>query len=412
MFFAQHSQAFATVEAIDASTVDHAAIENALMMGLVDNQKLRTRAVFIPLTLLVFMSQYIPERHLMWMLVGIQAIVHILAFFMAHAMERAVSQERPSPMLRMFWLFLIFLAAFMWGTMTLPIVMSFGAGIANTFIGITLAVTISVGCLMTANVRSALWAHIGGVAVALVPQAFCYFAYVGLIPIAALAALIPSHIWIAGHARQQARKALGAQLQNQFMATHLKQALSASEFLSQRDSLTGLLNRRAFEAAIESMRNKACAQTTLILLDLDHFKRVNDTFGHAVGDDVLRMTAQLISNFARPETIGAATTEAIARWGGEEFIVALSDCSLEAALVTAEQMRARLAHFRDATWPETLHVTGSFGVTRWETDELLHEAIGRADKAMYQAKVAGRNRVVTTTAGDEMCETDDGTRLH
>lgn len=163
--------------------------------------------------------------------------------------------------------------------------------------------------------------------------------------------------------------------------------------MASTDTLTNLLNRRAFVERLERTRRAADADRfpmSMLLLDLDHFKHVNDSLGHDAGDAVLQGVARVLSNVARK-------TDIVARWGGEEFVVALSRTAEAGGRVAAERVRRAIA---DATYQlpdgSQRRVTASVGLAsaegvQWELDEL----ITRADKAMYTAKHRGRNRVET-----------------
>jgi two-component system cell cycle response regulator len=156
------------------------------------------------------------------------------------------------------------------------------------------------------------------------------------------------------------------------------------------DTLTGLLNRRAFLDVLdrESARSERHSYPlSLLLLDADHFKRVNDTYGHAAGDAVLQGFARVLGHVAR-------RSDVVARWGGEEFVVALPQTGAAGARVAAERVRRALA---EARYPipggEPLRMTASVGAATalppWQRDAV----ISAADEAMYAAKARGRNRV-------------------
>ncbi|MCX7284885.1 MAG: GGDEF domain-containing protein, partial [Novosphingobium sp.] len=138
---------------------------------------------------------------------------------------------------------------------------------------------------------------------------------------------------------------------------------------------------------------RAGAPLSLILIDLDHFKTINDRFGHALGDAVLVKAAELIASHVGPYDVVGRGDGAVARWGGEEFIVLLADCDLAQATSVAEDLRAGLDAMRGIDWPADLRPTGSMGVAQWDAGMALHVCISRADEAMYRAKNAGRNRV-------------------
>jgi len=163
--------------------------------------------------------------------------------------------------------------------------------------------------------------------------------------------------------------------------------------LANTDSLTGVLSRRAFmeRCRIEIQRcNRECAPISLILADIDHFKRVNDQYGHQVGDMVLQKFAGQLSESSRPYDF-------VARYGGEEFVVCLPGIDCQQAGLVAERMR-RLVEAFSLTVPASTDgflISASFGVASLHigSEECPEPLIGRADCAMYQAKHEGRNRV-------------------
>ncbi|MDB5044778.1 MAG: hypothetical protein JWQ08_828 [Deinococcus sp.] len=156
--------------------------------------------------------------------------------------------------------------------------------------------------------------------------------------------------------------------------------------LAHTDPLTGLPNRRALYPAVEALL-AAMAQGTsgsVILLDLDHFKRINDTYGHNIGDDVLMDTALLLRSALRDgDTVG--------RWGGEEFLITLPETDALGATIVAERLRRLMS---STPQPLAGQVTASLGVATCESGDDLRVLTARADAAMYEAKQLGRNRVV------------------
>jgi len=164
--------------------------------------------------------------------------------------------------------------------------------------------------------------------------------------------------------------------------------------LAQTDPLTGCSNRRSFIQSAEKAQrqvNQGLAEHALLMLDIDHFKRVNDLHGHPMGDKVIRKLAQTcIRNLRSSDVLG--------RMGGEEFAILLSGNSLESAGQVAEQLRQKLEAcqvMHDSEGKEPVHFTVSIGVTRLQPgDDSAMQAVERADAALYRAKGAGRNRVV------------------
>jgi diguanylate cyclase (GGDEF)-like protein/PAS domain S-box-containing protein len=157
--------------------------------------------------------------------------------------------------------------------------------------------------------------------------------------------------------------------------------------MARTDHLTGLLNRRAGEDtfARELVRaHRYARELSCLLLDIDHFKRINDTAGHASGDHVLRVMGQLIGGRIRG-------VDSAARWGGEEFLVVLPETSLKGASELGESLRALVESTSFAVVPR---VTVSIGVAHVGVDESAEQAVARADKHLYAAKASGRNCVV------------------
>ncbi|MGI5839538.1 MAG: GGDEF domain-containing protein [bacterium] len=157
--------------------------------------------------------------------------------------------------------------------------------------------------------------------------------------------------------------------------------------LAEKDWLTGLDNVRRFDAAINRLV-AAGERFSLLLIDIDHFKRVNDTYGHPAGDAVLRELGGVLSGTCRSFDI-------ISRYGGEEFAVLLPGCSCEKALEVAERIRARAAgHSFVLPDGRSIRITVSAGAAGYpETARTAEELIRRADNELYAAKITGRNRV-------------------
>lgn len=167
----------------------------------------------------------------------------------------------------------------------------------------------------------------------------------------------------------------------------LQIARKEAETLSLRDTLTGLGNRRAFQPMVDhelQRKSRFGSTASLIIADIDHFKKVNDTYGHDTGDVVLiRVAASL------QETI--RSTDTLARWGGEEFIILLPDTDERRALALAEKLRTSVMELRFEECPP---ITISLGVAENAADEAFDEWFKKADQALYQAKQSGRNKTV------------------
>jgi two-component system cell cycle response regulator len=173
--------------------------------------------------------------------------------------------------------------------------------------------------------------------------------------------------------------------------TQRKRNEAEIHLLATTDSLTGISNRREFSRVTEAEMDRAKRYGTplsLLMYDLDHFKRVNDSFGHDTGDDVLRTVTAVV-------TANIRTVDVAARWGGEEFLVLMPQSDLAAARGAAEKLRQAIEQHR---FDKVGTLTVSFGVTQFAPREDLNVLLKRVDDALYRAKENGRNRVETLTA--------------
>jgi len=174
----------------------------------------------------------------------------------------------------------------------------------------------------------------------------------------------------------------------------LAHALALLQEVASRDELTRLVNRRHMQQRIEeeaSMQLRSGEPFCLALLDLDHFKRINDQYGHAKGDQVLK-------DFAEAAQQALRKTDVLARWGGEEFLLMLPNEQPASAAAALARIGACLQAHLTTPGASGLPVTFSAGLTDHPPGEPLHETLERADQALYAAKNQGRNRVVTQAA--------------
>jgi diguanylate cyclase len=174
----------------------------------------------------------------------------------------------------------------------------------------------------------------------------------------------------------------------------LKDDLDAMREEAFTDALTRIPNRKKFDLELVRLIDKAEAEASelsLLMLDIDHFKRFNDTFGHPIGDQVLRLLAATLKESVKGRDIPA-------RYGGEEFAVILPDTGLVDALVVAENIRRAIGSKKvvnKQTGEDLGKITVSIGAGRLVTGEPPETLVGRADEALYAAKRGGRNRVAS-----------------
>ncbi|MFV9845837.1 MAG: PleD family two-component system response regulator, partial [Rickettsia aeschlimannii] len=182
------------------------------------------------------------------------------------------------------------------------------------------------------------------------------------------------------------------QLKRKQYQDNLRNDLEQSVNLAAKDGLTGLFNRRYFDIHLKQMiekANKESIKLYLLMCDIDNFKYINDTYGHQAGDKVLTIVSRILKNTLR-------VTDLIARFGGEEFTILLTDIDISKAIETAERVRVKIEYmdFYIEDQIEPLKNTISIGVTKYKKEESIESFIERADKAMYEAKTTGKNKVV------------------
>lgn len=184
----------------------------------------------------------------------------------------------------------------------------------------------------------------------------------------------------------------------------LKSEIARLRQLASKDPLTGLYNRRGFleeggkvfQVVLEAKKYQGRRQNylvnnlSLVFLDLDDFKKINDAFGHLAGDAVLKSVARLLEGALR-------SNDLICRWGGEEMVIMLVGAESQDALRTAESLRKKISSRVFKFRSKRIRLTGSFGVVEIRGGD-LERLVGKADKAMYEAKKTGKNRVGTIKA--------------
>lgn len=176
------------------------------------------------------------------------------------------------------------------------------------------------------------------------------------------------------------------------MELELQEAHQQARAAALEDELTGLHNRRAFyEFGGQLLRHakRHASPLAMVMMDLDYFKQVNDTYGHDAGDEVLRQIARLLQNRVRESDI-------VARLGGEEFALQLPDTTIGEAIELTERMLEMLNELVIQHKGRSIHASASFGITRLIVgDQTLEDLMHRADRALYQSKDQGRGRVST-----------------
>lgn len=180
-----------------------------------------------------------------------------------------------------------------------------------------------------------------------------------------------------------------------FIASYISESFSIElegklRTMASTDTLTQLANRRTLQHGLAralAQAQRAGSPLCLALLDVDFFKRVNDSYGHDAGDDVLRHVAGIMKNAARGGDL-------VARFGGEEFVILMQDCTSPHAQTACERIRKALEASPCVTSTVSIQVTASLGIAQWQEGMNDRQLLEAADSALYRAKQAGRNRVV------------------
>lgn len=173
------------------------------------------------------------------------------------------------------------------------------------------------------------------------------------------------------------------------LRAQISHALSTIERLAIMDDLTQVFNRRQMFKILENQKalvERGVHPFSICIFDLDHFKKVNDTYGHSAGDIVLKTVAQEAQRNLR-------NIDHIARYGGEEFILILTNSEKNDAVICAERIRKMVSKIEFENMPKNFRITISVGVTEYQASEVIQDAINRADTALYRAKLNGRNKV-------------------
>ena len=326
--------------------------------------------------------------------VALRTTAELSAQWTARAMIVRLSQGEAIQHLKRRSEFVVFFAGAGWGMAIWPIQ---GAGLAVLgAVLIFLAVQLSavVAMILTVPSPDSFKRWLAGWLAAVAAPALAGYGTAQTVVALTCAVYAYALLWLSRRLHLQLRQMIALQFENQDLAGELGElnaalahSLALAERNARRDSLTGLPNRRAFEEAIVKLhQDSGTVGRHLLLIDLDHFKSINDRFGHASGDVVLASVSVAIEGQMR-------AGECCARWGGEEFVALLLECDVDAALARVESLRRQIGAMIVPGLPEAAHpVTASIGIAPWQAQETLESVVARADEAMYQAKNHGRNR--------------------
>ncbi|SPJ33066.1 GGDEF domain-containing protein [Kushneria phyllosphaerae] len=218
---------------------------------------------------------------------------------------------------------------------------------------------------------------------------FIYFIALFVPFVMLVTGVMTMEMMVSGQAAIMADQVLCILIYFGFIAMTSERSSITLKRLSETDQLTGLANRRAVQGVLKkrAVHRHTEEASSVIIIDLDHFKSVNDRWGHDAGDAVLKQFAQHLVAITRKQDMAV-------RWGGEEFLILLPDTTLEEAAIMAERLRHRVESTPFPLEPQTLKITISLGVAASRADASHFESVlQNADEALYRAKHEGRNRV-------------------
>lgn len=389
--------AFRAATPVESVSIPKEEVERELLKRALGKPFRNRLPTLIPMFVIAYAAMGLVQRDLMLLLIGMLMLATVLTAYAALRLQRIlnadqISEEAETKALRV-WLFLELVSGAIWGLMIAPMAELGGVNQSSNIISVVISLTLAMAAVIAADARQLIKAMLIGFAMTAIPVTIYHYQYFGPYTLFAVTLFSPALYWIGDRLGKRALESLHSEMENVVLNQKLSEALSISEYLSAHDSLTGLLNRRDFERVTEELRTQSQSEkVAIIMVDLDNFKQINDQYGHSLGDDVLRTTARLMRYQLRDLDISNSHEEAVARWGGEEFIIAVANCGADDAVRISENIRCCLESYQNENWPHDITFSGSFGGTCWLPHEPLNSAIKRADEAMYLAKSAGRNR--------------------
>lgn len=275
-----------------------------------------------------------------------------------------------------------------WGIVLWPVGGEFFTGMPALIIILTALISMSLLVLAIAIEPRSMFCAIGAFSVTSLAPMILSIQSLGLLPLAGGAGFVIAIGIYGSRHGERVRGWLRIRIENERLAqtlgetnARLSDALATAERLAEEDSLTGLLNRRAFEKrAGDLLLASGKAQNVYLLLaDLDRFKAINDNFGHAIGDVVLELTSEVMMAKCGKDAI-------CARWGGEEFLIAIAAPDRASAEATIQSLHIGIKAVARRLGIQGIEVSASFGLSHWRMDEDMDAAVARADRAMYRAK--------------------------
>jgi len=374
----------------DIADIDKTEVASKLLVDGLERRLAGQLSLFIPVGVIGWIASLTNDNAL-WIFLGLQILAQLAIAVSSQWLLRAFETGKKTAIRKNLWMMAEACSGILWAAMMLDVGTLIGGSDAVLTTWVTILVTMVVSVLLAAPIAGIAFPLLGGFTAAVAAGIFLFGKDYSSFAELALTFMCVALFIIAKAVNLQAHKSCRDGIEVERLSQRLTDELERTSWLSRHDCLTGLLNRSALQGAMEELGE---SPTPVILMDIDHFKQINDSYGHGQGDSVIAAVGACIS-----ETLAEAAPHALAaRWGGEEFIIALPDHEADATEI-AERLRGAVAKLTHEDWPARLRVTGSLGVAHGPASA-FSATFKSADSAMYEAKEQGRNRVVCASGED------------
>lgn len=368
----------------DIADIDQKEVGRKLLVDGLERRLAGQLSVIIPVGVIGWIASLTDNRAL-WIFLGLQILAQLAIALSSQWLLRAFETGKKTAIRKNLWMMAEASSGIIWAAMMLDVGTLIGGSDAVLTTWVTILVTMVVSVLLAAPIAGIAFPLLGGFTAAVAAGIFLFGMDFSSFAELALTFMCVALFIIAKAVNLQAHKSCHDGIEVERLSQRLAEELERTSWLSRHDGLTGLLNRSALQDAIQAHGE---TQTSVILMDIDHFKQINDNYGHGQGDSVIAAIGACIR-----ETLAKTARHGLAaRWGGEEFIIALPDSKATQANDIAETLRKAVAKLTHQDWPARLRVTGSLGVAHGPASA-FSTTFKRADSAMYEAKEQGRNRV-------------------
>ncbi len=375
----------------DMPAIDKADVARELMLDGLERRIAGQLSIIIPVGVIGWIAS-LSDNNALWMFLGLQIVAQLAIAISSQWLRRAVEAGKTAAIRKNLWMMAEASSGIIWAAMMLDVGTLIGGSDAVLTTWVTILVTMVVSIILAAPIAGIAFPLLGGFTAAVAAGIFLFGKDFSTFSEMALTFMCIALFIIAKAVNFQAHKSCRDGIEVERLSQRLTEELGRTSWLSRHDSLTGLLNRPALQEGIATLGE---TQTPVILLDIDDFKAINDNYGHMQGDAVIAAVSACIK-----ETLDTAAPDGLAaRWGGEEFIIALPDSEATQANAIAETLRKAVAKLTHRDWPARLRVTGSLGIAHGPASA-FSTTFKSADSAMYEAKEQGRNRVVSADASD------------